>query len=223
MAALSLLGTALWGFAQGLGGSNSAQIGADSGAMIVISLIATAASALLVYYFRRRSSAAERAASWRALWRMSTWGWIALAVIACLTFNALIGGFAQQRGIEMTPTNMVLGDAIRAYPVALLILAVGLAPAYEELLFRRVLFGRLWAAGRPWLGLALSSAAFALLHEPPGLSASHGWSMLLLWAVYGFMSLCFGWVYYRSGSLWAAYAAHAINNLIAVAAVLASS
>ena len=75
----------------------------------------------------------------------------------------------------------------------------------------------------PWLGLALSSAAFALLHEPPGLSASHGWSMLLLWAVYGFMSLCFGWVYYRSGSLWAAYAAHAINNLIAVAAVLASS
>lgn len=222
MTAFSLLGSAVWAFFEGVSGVKPAQNAPISGAMVAVSLVSTAASALIVYYFRRRATAAERAESWRSLWRISSWGWIAVVVLACLLFNAGIGVLAQRLQIQMVPTNMVLGDAIRSHPLALLIFAVLIAPAYEELLFRRVLFGRLWAAGRPWLGLALSSAAFALMHELPGLSANHGAAMLLLWAGYAFMSLCFGWVYYRTGSLWAAYAAHAINNLLAVLALLAS-
>lgn len=223
MTAFSLLGSALWAFAEGVNGVKPAQNASMSGAMIALSLLSTAASALIVYYFRRRATPAERASSWRSLWRISAWGWIAVAVLACLLFNAGIGVLAQRLQIVATPTNMILGDAIRSHPFALLIFAVLIAPAYEELLFRRVLFGRLWAAGRPWLGLALSSIAFALLHEVPGLSANPPAAMALLWLGYAFMSLCFGWVYYRSGSLWAAFAAHALNNLLAVLALLASA
>jgi membrane protease YdiL (CAAX protease family) len=41
-------------------------------------------------------------------------------------------------------------SAIARFPLFLVLFAVVLAPAYEELLFRRVLFGRLWKAGRPY-------------------------------------------------------------------------
>src|SRR3546814_11847488 len=72
------------------------------------------------------------------------------------------------------PTNQPLIEAMGARNPALLLLVVALlAPAYEELLFRRVLFGRLWAAGRPLLGIVLSSAEFACTHELPG-TGRHG-------------------------------------------------
>ena len=54
---------------------------------------------------------------------------------------------------------------IAIFTLSLVVLfAVVLAPLYEELLFRRVLFGRLWHAGWPVLGIALSSVIFALVH-----------------------------------------------------------
>jgi uncharacterized protein len=96
---------------------------------------------------------------------------------------------------------------------------VVLAPAYEELLFRRVLFGRLLAAGRPVLGIVLSSLAFALLHEIPGLSGNGVLAICQLWLVYGTMGAAFAWLYWRTGSLWAAILAHGLNNAIAMAAL----
>lgn len=221
LAGLSVAGVAIWAFVRALRGADAAQSTPDTLSTIVISLVATAISALIVYYFRRRADAAERAASWRALWRPSSFGWVALSIAVCTGYSAALTVFARRQGIDITPTNQVLGDIILTYPAALLIFAVLIAPAYEELLFRRVLFGRLWAAGRPWLGLVLSSAAFAFVHEPPGLGASHGWGMLLLWSVYASMGAIFAWVYHRTGSLWTAYLAHAGNNLIACLTLLA--
>ncbi|MBM7093286.1 CPBP family intramembrane metalloprotease, partial [Streptomyces sp. S12] len=109
----------------------------------------------------------------------------------------------------------------RAQPWLWMGFAVLIAPAYEELLFRRVLFGRLWAAGRPWLGLVLSSIAFALVHEPPGLGTGRGWGVLVLWSVYATMGAIFAWIYRRTGSLWTPYLAHAGNNLVACLALMA--
>ncbi len=107
-----------------------------------------------------------------------------MATLIVLGSNG-IAFLAKQFGIEPVPTNLALmQSAIARFPLFLMLFAVVLAPAYEELLFRRVLFGRLWKAGRPWLGIVLSSLAFALIHEIPGTSAngrpkSHscGWSM----------------------------------------------
>ncbi|MBN7136947.1 hypothetical protein A7A76_19590 [Lysobacter enzymogenes] len=221
MAGGSVLGTVAWGFLQGLRGAPPAQAGPPLPVSLAIGLAATAFAALIVYYFRRNANSVERNASWRALLQPSTWIWMATAIIALLTFSALADKLSLSLGIDATPTNQVLGDPLRAQPWLWMGFAVLIAPAYEELLFRRVLFGRLWAAGRPWLGLVLSSVAFALVHEPPGLGAGRGWGVLVLWSVYATMGAIFAWIYRRTGSLWTSYLAHAGNNLIACLAMMA--
>lgn len=190
-------------------------------AQMLIALVATGGAALALYFLRRRASAAERSQSLQAIRRASTWGWIVL--VASCVFAGTSGAslLAKQLGIEPEPTNLhLMQQAWAGYPVFLLLFAVVLAPAYEELLFRRVLFGRLWAAGKPWLGIVLSSAAFALVHEIPGTSPNGLPEMLQLWLVYGGMGAAFAWVYRKTGTLWAAIAAHAINNAIALAALI---
>lgn len=223
LAGLSVLGTLVWGFAHGLSGAAAAQTEPPLSAVLAISLSATAIAALIVYYFRRNANAVERAASWRALRRPSSWGWIVTAVIVLITCSVGADQLTRALDLDATPTNQILGEPMRTRPLLWLAFAVLLAPAYEELMFRRVLFGRLWAAGRPWLGLALSSAAFALVHEPPGLGAGRGWGVLVLWAVYALMGAIFAWIYRRTGSLWTAYLAHAGNNLIACLALIGSA
>ncbi|MCD9085187.1 type II CAAX endopeptidase family protein [Stenotrophomonas sp. SY1] len=190
-------------------------------AQMLIALFATGGAALLLYFWRRRASPAERQLSRQAALRPSTWAWTVIVAGAVFAGSSLIGVVAKQFGIEPVPTNLPLMEqALANYPVFLVVFAVFLAPAYEEVLFRRVLFGRLWAAGRPWLGLVLSSAAFALVHEIPGTSPNGLPEMIQLWLVYGGMGAAFAWLYRRTGTLWAAVGAHAINNAIALAALV---
>ena len=132
-------------------------------------------------------------------------------------FSGAVSWLGEQWGIRPTPTNLAMvEEAMARFPLFMLAFTVLLAPAYEELLFRRVLFGRLWAAGLPWTGLLLSSVAFALVHELPGATAG-GWETGQLWLVYGVMGGAFAWLYRRTGTLWAPIAAHAVNNAVAVA------
>ena len=138
--------------------------------------------------------------------------------MAVFAGSALLGWIMRRAGVEPVPTNLALvEEAARQWPLVLVLFAVALAPAYEELLFRRVLFGRFLAAGRPWLGLVLASLAFALVHEVPGLSANPPLAVLQLWTIYGAMGAAFGWLYWRTGTLWAPVLAHALNNALALA------
>ena len=179
-------------------------------------------AALLMYFWRRRATPAERAASARAARRPSTWGWAALVAGAMFAGTSLLQWLMGQAGIEVEPTNLqLIQDGLAMYPVQVLVFAALLAPAYEELLFRRVLFGRLWAAGRPWLGMLLSSSVFALMHEFPGVSGNPIETTILLWAIYGLMGAAFAWVYWRTGTLWAAFGAHALHNLASCLVLLA--
>ncbi|WP_140724499.1 CPBP family intramembrane glutamic endopeptidase [Pseudomonas sp. Hp2] len=189
-------------------------------AQMLIALASTASAALLLYFWRRRASAQERQASRAAIARRSTWGLVVAVAIGVFAFSALVGSVAEFLGIHPVPTNLALMEqAIDQYPWFLVVFAVALAPAYEELLFRRVLFGRLLAAGRPWLGMLLSSLAFALLHEVPGISGNGPWAILQLWLVYGTMGAAFAWLYWRTGTLWAPIVAHGLNNAVALAAL----
>lgn len=203
-------------------GQVAARIGEPQGtALLVISVFATAAAALALYFWRRRASAGERRASRAAALRASTWGWAALAGLAAFAISATVTTLAQQAGIEQVPANQPLIEAVGArHPILLPLFVVLLAPLYEELLFRRVLFGRLWAAGRPLLGLVLSSAAFACMHELPGTGGNGPLAGTLLWTCYAVMGALFAWVYRRTGTLWAAIGAHALNNLVASALLL---
>lgn len=187
-------------------------------AMIWMTLVSTGGSALLVYWWRRRATHEERAVSRQAIRRIGTWGWVVATGAATFLVSSGLGFLGQHFGIKPQPTNLALIEAaFAASPVFMLLFGVFIAPAYEELLFRRVLFGRLWASGRPWLGVLLSSAAFALMHEIPGATGNSWQATGVLWFTYGFMGAAFAFVYWRTRTLWAAIGAHALNNAIALA------
>lgn len=196
-----------------------AEIGQPGGlAQLAMALVAMGGASLAVYLLRRRAGREERAASWRAACRPATWAWAAGVGLACFGFSAALSRIGEQFGIEPLPSNVeMIQAALRSQFVLTLLFAVVLAPAYEELLFRRVLFGRFWAAGLPGLGIVLSSLAFALMHELPGLSGNGPGAIALLWLTYACIGAAFAWVYRRTGTLWAAIAAHGINNLLACA------
>lgn len=241
LAAILLLGISLlcslaWGLWRGFqvgaemarsgatadGGTVAAQLGQPGAlAQMLIALVGTGASAVLLYFWRRRADAAERAASFRAAGRASTWGWTVLVAAAVFAGSSLLGWLGELLGIRPAPTNQpLMQQALAHYPLFLVAFAVLLAPAYEELLFRRVLFGRFWAAGKPGTGMLLSGLAFAFIHEVPGSSANGPVAIAQLWLVYGGMGIAFAWLYRKTGTLWASIAAHAINNAVALAALV---
>lgn len=180
IAAVTLVGLSMvtglfWGFYRAIvvsranaeangGGLTPDAVGAAVGqpgalAQILMALIATGGAALLLYFWRRPANAGERMASRQALLRPSTWGWTLLVATLIVLGSNGIAFLSKQFGIEPVPTNVeLMQSAIARFPLFLVLFAVVLAPAYEELLFRRVLFGRLWQAGRP--GWASSSAAW---------------------------------------------------------------
>lgn len=189
-------------------------------AQLLIALVSTLSAALLLYFLRRPASAAERRTSWQAARMPATWGWVLLVAVAVFVGSTVLSNLGAQLGIKPVPTNLpLMREAMAQMPLFLIAFAVLIAPAYEELLFRRVLFGRLWDAGRPRLGMALSGAAFALVHELPGTTGNGVAETLQLWLVYGSMGAAFAWLYKRTGTLWAPVAAHGLNNAVAVAAL----
>ncbi|WP_312708070.1 CPBP family intramembrane glutamic endopeptidase [Stenotrophomonas sp.] len=200
----------------------TAQLGQPGAlAQILMALIATGGAALLLYFWRRRATPVEQAASRSAARRPGTWGWTVLVASGVVIGSNGIAFLAKQAGIEPVPTNLgLMEQALSRFPLFLALFAVVLAPAYEELLFRRVLFGRLWQAGRPLLGMLLSSLAFALVHEIPGTSANGPLEIAQLWLVYGGMGAAFAWLYQKTGTLWAPIVAHGLNNAIALAALV---
>ena len=92
-----------------------------------------------------------------------------------------------------------------------LVMVAVLAPLFEELFFRGILQRGLIDAGakkRPWVGILLASGLFAAMHfraDPTQI----GWHSLPALFV---LSVALGWVYERSGSLWAPIFLHAIFN-----------
>lgn len=202
------------------GATITAALGAAPGplAQIVMTLLGMTAVSVSLYFLRHPANADERRQSLGHLRRPATWGWTAAVGLAVFLGSSLVGWLASLAGIDPEPSNLAMIDAaLRQWPVFLVLFAVLLAPAYEELLFRRVLFGRFLAGGRPWLGLVLSSLAFALIHEMPGSSANPPLAILQLWMIYGGMGAAFAWLYWRTGTLWAPILAHALNNGIALA------
>ncbi|HET6397907.1 MAG TPA: CPBP family intramembrane glutamic endopeptidase [Pseudoxanthomonas sp.] len=193
-------------------------------AELLMAMAGVSVPALVLYFWRRRADAGERLRSRQAAARPRTWLLASLVGAGCFASASVVTSLAAALGVEPMPSNQGMVEAgWQRWPAFMALFAVVLAPAYEELLFRRVLFGRFLAGGRPWLGLALSSVAFALLHEIPGLSGNDAPAMLQLWLVYGGLGAAFAWVYWRTGTLWAPLAAHALNNALALAAYAAGA
>jgi len=226
MLGLMIACTAAWaamrglqlGFAAGLEAVPNAAGRPGPMALLWTTLISTGGATLLVYWWRRRATAEEVLQSMAAARRVATWGWVAVAGVSTFLVSSAVTALAQRAGTQPQPSNLALIEAaFDANPTLLLMFGVLVAPMYEELLFRRVLFGRLWAAGRPWLGLVLSSAVFALMHELPGTGGNSWQATALLWCAYAAMGAVFAGLYWYTRTLWAPIAAHALNNAIALA------
>jgi membrane protease YdiL (CAAX protease family) len=78
-------------------------------------------------------------------------------------------------------------------------------PIVEETMFRGLLFAALAQWLPAWLAVLISSLAFALWHHEP-------YRIVPL----TIMGLGLAYIYYRSGTLWAPIAAHAVNNWLAL-------
>ncbi|AXI82478.1 CPBP family intramembrane metalloprotease [Xylella taiwanensis] len=184
---------------------------------MLVALIAIGGTALLLYFWRCPATVDERYHARLALCRTFTWNWIIGVALLTFLFSVLSGVLAEQLGIRIVPSNQALiQEGLVRWPLFVVLFVVLLVPAYEELLFRRVLLSRFLVADRPVLGITLSSLAFAFLHEIPGLSSNSWLAVLYLWLVYMILGAAFGWVYWRTGSLWASIVTHGFNNICAL-------
>jgi uncharacterized protein len=230
MLAMSLFAGLLWGLllviemaGKGLDSAAIAARAAQPGLLLQMgtAALSVGTAALVLVLWRRRPTAGERAQSRIAARRGVTW---ALSIGTGLLTTLLTTGLsslADAASIDITPTNeaMIRGLTVQS-PWLLIPFAAVLAPIYEEVLFRRVFYGRLLAAGRPLLGLALSAGLFALMHEIPGLGGNPWTVTLALWTVYAALGVAFALLYRRCGTLWAPIGAHATHNLLACVLLL---
>ncbi len=125
-------------------------------------------------------------------------------------------------GMALKPSNQALLENLsKQWPMLITLLAVVIAPIFEELFFRKQLFARFAAAGYAITGYTVSSLLFALMHEPAPTQGIAKW--LLMLGVYGAMGAVFARVYQKTGRLWPAMLAHASNNIFAMLALFISS
>ncbi len=137
---------------------------------------------------------------------------VILAVVMTLYIGQTIWGpkFQLPQHEELTTLIEYSQPYVRA---VIIITAVIVAPAFEEFLFRG-LFQTLIRSylNRPWPGIFVSSVIFASAHA----NSSH-------WPALFFLSICLGYSYEKSGSLWRPIFIHTLFNSASIIAVLYST
>ncbi|EHI69150.1 CPBP family intramembrane glutamic endopeptidase [Streptococcus ictaluri] len=136
----------------------------------------------------------------------SKWLWIGLGTLALFVIK-MIGGIILiiEKGPNASTANQTILEEAGLHPLLLLVLVVVLAPIMEEIVFRGLLFGKLFGP-KSIIGLFLSSFLFGLFHGPTDIGS---------WVIYGGMGLMLGFVYYRTEKLSYTMSIHFLNNAIA--------
>ena len=130
-----------------------------------------------------------------------------LVLATSLFATSLYAGIVDWFDIELLAPPEVESDIIFD-GVAVLLTFQALAfitPLSEEIFFRGFIFGGLLPRMGPWRAIAISALVFSAFHLSIG--------VLVPIFVTGFL---FAWLYWRTGSLWAAVGAHAGQNSLAV-------
>lgn len=185
---------------------------------------AVAMAAFVLALWRRRWHPDELALSRAASARGATWWRVLATALGCTVIATGAGLALDALGIDARASNSAPIASLHAsHPAMTFLLAVVLAPVYEELLFRRVLCGRLVDAGLPRVAIVASAVLFATSHELPGMGEAHWLGGLVIWLAYVLIGVAFGALYVRTGTLAAPVAAHALHNAIAYAGLVAAS
>jgi membrane protease YdiL (CAAX protease family) len=138
--------------------------------------------------------------------------WTLAAIPVLFVFNWALGE-VYVRLVPVPPENFdPFADLMSDAPgrLAITILAVGLAPLLEELVFRGVIQGALerrWGAA---LGIFATALLFALVHLRPWVLPLHL-----------FLGLSFGYAVYATRSVLAGVILHAANNAVAMLGTVA--
>jgi membrane protease YdiL (CAAX protease family) len=182
-------------------------------AVIVAAITAMLLTALVIWGLRRKTLAPMPVP-------MATRPAYAFAIVAGILVQggalAVLTLMSSLGATPQTSNAQPLMELAQGAPFLTAMLVVVAAPLAEELLFRHVLLRRYALAGRAGLGLVLTSLLFSLMHEPfPDGSPVLAWLAGI--GLYVGMGIAFGLVYLRTGRLGAAFLAHAVCNLCAMA------
>jgi hypothetical protein len=131
-----------------------------------------------------------------------------LGVLATsLTATSIYAGLVDALGWEILIPSSVESDIIFD-GLAMLLTFQALAfvtPLSEEIFFRGFIFRGLLPKMNPWMAITVSALVFSVFHLSIG--------VMIPIFITGFL---LAWLYWRTGSLWAAIGAHAGQNALAV-------
>lgn len=142
---------------------------------------------------------------------------VGLEVVAVVTGAAVAALLQALTGEEVGSPVQVSPDLRGWGIVMLVVMAVVVAPAVEEFVFRGLLFRSLADGYGFWVGAILSPVPFGLTHVAVGASVDL-WALRITLMVVG---IALAWIHWRRRNLLANIAAHAAFNVIGVVIILA--
>ena len=128
---------------------------------------------------------------------------------ASLISTSIYSGIVEWLGVDELAIPVIESDIFFDGPAVLLTFQAlaFITPMSEELFFRGFIFRGLLPKMGPWWAIAVSALLFSGFHLSVG--------VLIPIFITGFL---FAWLYWKTGSLWAAIGAHAGQNALALAA-----
>lgn len=140
---------------------------------------------------------------------LSVWPLVMAMIVLTIFFGRFIWGkdFYLQQHEELRLVTQYVQLPLR---VLIVITAVVVVPAFEEMLFRGLFQSWLRSLiARPWLAILICSGLFVITHAEPG-----HWPALLA------LSMSMGYAYEKSGSLFRPIFIHSLFNATSIIAVL---
>lgn len=134
-------------------------------------------------------------------------GALFLAASGVMTLTTLVVPRGWTRLFDLS--HLFFGSGTK--PLLMALIASVLAPLSEEIAFRGYAQSALRTWARPWPSILGGAFLFAGMHLDPVRFPA----VLLL-------GIAFGWLAFRSGSIWPSVAAHAVNNFLGSAVALSS-
>lgn len=127
---------------------------------------------------------------------------VALLFVVVLYIIHLLGKY---KG-DLTANDSAIVQLFELFPLWLMLFfTCVVAPVCEEIIFRGMLMGRVFAK-RVLLGAVVSTISFAMIHMPED---------TISWLSYGLLGGLFAFVYARYRNLYLCMALHAFNNCLA--------
>jgi len=143
---------------------------------------------------------------------LAVWPPLIFMIVLTTFFGKLIFGqqFEMQQHEEL---KMITAYPQLAVRMMIVITAAVVVPTFEEMLFRGLFQTMLRSyLLKPWLSIVITSGLFAIVHADAG-----HWPALFV------LSMCMGYSYEKSGSLFRPIFIHCLFNAISITAVLHSA